>query len=210
MSLFDPAAATAAYLASVSPAIHARATAYTQSGHWALLGGWVVSIIAAVLILKSGVLNRVSARVQAGKPRPNLAAFACALTFILSDWVLELPDAWFFDWKRNTDFGLTHQPAVQWLVESAIGAGITALFGGLFMVALYALIRRAPKRWWIFGSGLAAIFVVLSMLIGPIFIEPIFNTYTPAPNGPVRDAVVALAKATGTPSDKNPTRNPTP
>jgi STE24 endopeptidase len=39
-------------------------------------------------------------------------------------------------------------------------------------------------------------------VISPLVIEPIFNTYTPAPNGPVRDAVVALAKQTGTPSDK--------
>jgi STE24 endopeptidase len=33
-------------------------------------------------------------------------------------------------------------------------------------------------------------------------IEPLFNTYTPAPPGPVRDAVVALAEKAGVPHDK--------
>ncbi len=40
------------------------------------------------------------------------------------------------------------------------------------------------------------------MIIGPIVIEPIFNRYTPAPPGPTRDAIVALAKTAGVPSDK--------
>ena len=40
------------------------------------------------------------------------------------------------------------------------------------------------------------------MLIGPAFIEPLFNTYTPAPPGPVRDAIVALAEKAGVPHDK--------
>ena len=43
---------------------------------------------------------------------------------------------------------------------------------------------------------------VVAMLLTPTFIEPLFNKYTPAPPGPTRDAVVALAKATGVPSDK--------
>ena len=40
------------------------------------------------------------------------------------------------------------------------------------------------------------------MLVSPLYIEPIFNQYTPAPAGPVRDAVVEMAKANGVPSDK--------
>jgi STE24 endopeptidase len=40
------------------------------------------------------------------------------------------------------------------------------------------------------------------MVIAPVTIEPLFNSYKPAPPGPTRDAVVALAKRTGVPSDK--------
>jgi STE24 endopeptidase len=47
-----------------------------------------------------------------------------------------------------------------------------------------------------------SLFFVLSMVVSPVFIDPLFNRYEPAPSGPVRDAVVALAKANGVPSDR--------
>jgi STE24 endopeptidase len=46
------------------------------------------------------------------------------------------------------------------------------------------------------------VFITVMMVLAPIYIEPIFNKYTPAPAGPVRDQVVAMAKANGIPADK--------
>ena len=202
MTNFDPAAATAAYLATATPAMHAKAQAYTQGGHWYLLGGWIVTCLAAYLILKSGLLGRVSAGLQGRKLRPTLTVMACAAVFTVADFVIELPWAWFSDWRRNTAYGLSHQPVADWLTQSVIANLIGVIAFALFFAALYALIRRSPRHWWIWGSGLAATFIIIGMLVAPIYIQPIFNTYTPAPPGPVRDAIVALAKETGTPSDK--------
>jgi STE24 endopeptidase len=64
------------------------------------------------------------------------------------------------------------------------------------------LIRRTPRWWWAWASGLAALFIIILTVLGPVLIEPLFNKYTPAPPGPTRDAVVALAKIAGVPSDK--------
>ena len=202
MTNFDPAAATAAYLSTATPAMHAKAQAYTQGGHWYLLGGWIVASLAAYLILKSGLLGRVSAGLQGRKARPTLTVMACAAVFTVADFVIELPWAWLSDWRRNTVYGLSHQPVEDWLTQSVIANLIGVVAFALFFAALYALMRRSPKRWWIWGSGLAATFIIIGMLVAPIYIQPIFNTYTPAPPGPVRDAIVALAKDTGTPSDK--------
>ncbi len=79
---------------------------------------------------------------------------------------------------------------------------ISAILGGLFFLAVYALIRRAPRSWWAWAAGLTAFAFILMMIIAPILIEPIFNHYKPAPPGPTRDAVVALAKTAGVPHDK--------
>jgi STE24 endopeptidase len=40
LALFDPAAATAAYLAQLPPEAHVKAQHYTQGGHWLLLWGF--------------------------------------------------------------------------------------------------------------------------------------------------------------------------
>ena len=202
MPAFDPAAATAAYMATLSPAAHAKATAYTHGGEWLILWGWVVSVVVAFLILQSGVLQRLRNRIERRRVHRNLAAIACAVVFTLASFVLSLPWAIYAQWWREKGYGLTSQPFAGWLGEAVIGALISAVGAGLFYLVLYAVIRRAPRTWWAWAGGVAAVFVVFGAVIAPVFIEPIFNTYTPAPPGPTRDAVVALAKVSGVPSDK--------
>jgi STE24 endopeptidase len=202
MTSFDPAAATAAYMATLSPAAHAKATAYTQGGHWLLLWGWAVSILAAWIIVRIGALPRTEERIEKTKARPWLVSAVISLIFLVIDFVLELPWTVYAHWFREKQYGLTSQPLGGWLTEQVMAFVISTVFTVIFLAVLYALIRRAPKTWWAWAGGLAVLFIVFMFLIGPIFIEPLFNKYTPAPNGPVRDAVVALAKKAGVPYDK--------
>ena len=202
MATFDPAAATAAYMATLSPAAHAKATAYTHGSEWLLLWSWLVSVVVAVLVARSGVLNRVERRVSAHRRRPWLTVAAVSAVFLLIDFVLSLPWAVYSQWWREKAYGLTSQPLGGWFGEQLLAFAISLVFTVIFLLLLYALIRRAPRTWWAWAGGLAVIAIALLMLVGPIFIEPLFNTYTPAPPGPVRDAVVVLAKKAGVPYDK--------
>jgi STE24 endopeptidase len=199
---FDPAAATAAYLAQLPPEAHAKATAYTQGGHWLMLWGLIVALVVAVIIIRSGVLVTLRRRLERRRPRPVVVSFGVGFAYLLIDWLISLPWSAYSGWWRQKQYGLTSQAFGGWLGEAAIGVGIGGLFAGLFLVALYALIRKAPRTWWLWSGGLSAAFIAVLMLVSPIFIEPIFNKYTPAPAGPVRDAVVEIARANGVPSDK--------
>jgi STE24 endopeptidase len=49
---------------------------------------------------------------------------------------------------------------------------------------------------------LVAIVSTVMLLVGPVFIAPLFNHYEPVPDGPVRDALVAQAEAAGVPADR--------
>ena len=199
---FDPAAATAAYLAQLSPAAHAKAQAYTQGGHWLLLWGFLIALLTAFLIIRSGVLVRVRTRIEGRRKRPILASFLVGAIYLAVDWVLTLPWSAYSNWWREKQYGMTSRDFTGWLGEGILSMAISVVFTALFFVALYALVRKARRLWWLWAGGLTAGFMVLGMLIAPIYIEPLFNKYTPAPNGPVRDAVVEMARANGVPSDK--------
>ena len=202
MVRFDPDAATADYMATLSPAAHARAIAYTQGGHWLLLWGWLIGLAAAWIILRSGILVRVRNRVERTRPRPNLAAFCCVIVFLLIDWLIELPWAVYSAWWRESQYGLTKQAFGGWFGEGLMALAINTLIFALIGIAVYALIRRTPRWWWAWSGGVIVVALGVLMILGPVLIEPLFNTYTPAPPGPTRDAIVALAKVSGVPSDK--------
>jgi STE24 endopeptidase len=199
---FDPAAAAAAYLATLPPAAHAKAAAYTHGGHWLLLWGFLVTVLVSWLIVRSGVLPGLRRRLERRRARPLLASLVVGVVYLLIDGVLSLPWSAYSGWWRQKQYGLTSQAFTGWLGEAAISLAISAVVLGLFFVALYALIRKAPRTWWLWSGGLTAVFITVMMVLAPIYIEPIFNHYTPAPPGPVRDTVAAMAKANGVPADK--------
>jgi STE24 endopeptidase len=202
MTSFDPAAATAAYMATLSPAAHAKATAYTHGGEWLLLWSCVVTVAAAWLILRSGILRRLRDRLNPNGDRPKRTVLAIAASYVLLDWLIELPWSIYTSWWRERSYQLSSESIGTWFGDAAKALPISLIITSLFLLALYTLIRRVPRTWWLWASGVAVAGVILLVVITPIFIEPLFNTYTPAPDGPVRSEVVKLAEATGVPHDK--------
>jgi STE24 endopeptidase len=194
---FDPAVETAKYLATLSPEAHARATAYTQGGHWLLLWGALIAIVVSWLIVKSGVLVKLR-----GTKGPWLAVLAVVPVAILMDSILSLPWSIYTGWWRETQYGLKSQPLPEWLGEWGMSLGIGLVMNVILFSIIYAVIRAAPKRWWLWSGLVTSLFLIFAIVISPVLIEPLFNKYTPAPPGAVRDSVVEMAKANGVPSDK--------
>jgi STE24 endopeptidase len=88
------------------------------------------------------------------------------------------------------------------LSQAALSTLIFAVLVGLFMVGVYALMRRAGKFWWVWSGGLTAAALSFFLLAGPVVIEPLFNDYKPVPEGTVRDALVVMAQQAGVPADR--------
>jgi STE24 endopeptidase len=73
---------------------------------------------------------------------------------------------------------------------------------GLFLLGVYALIRKVGARWWLWSGGLAAMVTLLMLLAGPSLIEPLFNKYEPVPQGPVLTALEKIADDVQIPHDR--------
>ncbi len=199
---FDPAAATAAYLSALTSAQHLKAQHYTQGGHWLLLWGCLVSIAVAWIVLRSGVLVKLREGVERVGPRPWLAVVAVVMVDAVYEYLLGLPWGVYTGWWREKQYGLTSQAFGGWLTESGIGLAVSVVTSLILFSLLYWLIRRAPRTWWAWGAGGVVLAFMSLMLLQPMLIEPLFNSYKPAPPGPVRDEIVAMAKQVGVPSDK--------
>lgn len=196
---FDPAAATAAYIDSLGPEALAKAAAYSAGNHWLLLWGLLVSALVTWIIVRLGWLDRLQARLGA---RRNLAAFLVSSATFLLIAVLTLPWTLWTDHLRERAYGRTSQPLADWLGQTALSTAITLVLAGLFFLGVYALIRGAGRRWWLWAGGLAAAAVTAMLLAGPVFIQPLFNQYTPLPEGPVRTAIERHAIEAGVPTDR--------
>lgn len=197
---FDPQAATAAYVDSLGADALARAAVYTAGNHWLLLWGLAVSALCTWLIVRWGVLDRLAARL--GRRGPNLRAFLVAVVYFVLASLITLPWDLYADWWREGSYGRTSQPFADWAAQQAIALAVFALLVGLFFVGVYALMRRAGRRWWAWSGGLTAAALAFFLLAAPVLIEPLFNDYQPVPSGEVRDALVVMAEQSGVPTDR--------
>lgn len=200
MMSFDPQAATAAWIDSLGPEALAKAAAYTVGNHWLLLWNLLVSALIAWLIVRSGVLDRVDAKL--GRRGPNLKALVITAVYFVVANVLSLPWSLYEEWWRELGYGRTSQPLGDFLGQSALGIAIFAILVGLFAMGMYALMRRAGRFWWAWSGGLTAFALSIFLLAGPVFIEPLFNDFEPVPAGEVRDALVVMAQEAGVPEDR--------
>ena len=195
---FDPVAATAAYIDGLGPEALAKAKAYTTGGHWLLLWGLIVSLVVTWIIVRSGLLDRIARRFHGSNTRAFWIAIATfALTALLS-----LPWTIYTGWWRETRYGRTSQPLGDFLGQQGLMALISIVLGALFFLGIYALIRRSPRRWWLWATGFTAVVMTVMVVLAPVFIEPLFNKYQPVPAGPVRAAIEVQAAEAGVPADR--------
>src|SRR5436305_3692733 len=96
---FDPNAATARYIDSLGPAALQKAHDYTVGKEWMLLWALLVSAAVTWLIVRSGILDRVEAKIAEG--RRNLRAFVVSAVFLIISSLLSLPWSLYADYFRE-------------------------------------------------------------------------------------------------------------
>jgi STE24 endopeptidase len=189
---FDVQQATDTYINSLGVEALAKATAYTSGSHWILLWGFLISALTTWVFVKYGILNKIDAKLN--KRSLWLRSFVISGAFIFLSSLLMLPWSIYSDWWREVSYGKTSQPIEDFLSQGGISLLLSSLLGGLFFSGIYFFIRRVGQFWWAWSGGLTAVFISTMMLLGPIWIEPLFNKYTPLPHGEVREALELLAK----------------
>src|ERR1700722_16961577 len=196
---FNADAATAAYLATMTPAARARSDAYFEGGYWLMVWEFIIGLLLAWALLGW----RLSARMRDFAARLTRLSWAqtalYAIQYFILTTLLTLPWAAYEGYVRERQYGMSNQGLGGWLGDEAKGLVITLIFGTLAAVAIYAVIRKLPKTWWLWGSVVAILFLIFQIAIGPTYLEPVFNKFYPLAESPLKQHILSLARANGIP-----------
>jgi STE24 endopeptidase len=197
---FDPEAETEAYLAKLTPEQRTRSDAYFEGGYWMDLWDFLLGLGIAWLFLGTRLSAALRDRIERRTSRPWLQTLLYSLTYILLSAVLTFPMTLYDDFFREHRYGLSNQTFAAWFKEMLIGLGVGLVLGGLALTVLYAVLRRTPRTWWLWGSAVGLVFAVLLSMIYPVFIAPLFNDFTPLKDQSLRADILSLARANGIPA----------
>ncbi|MDP1901524.1 MAG: M48 family metallopeptidase [Rubrivivax sp.] len=197
----DAGAATQAYLDRLPADVVARSGDYYEGGYWLRLWNWLAGVAVSLLLLatrpSTALRDWAARRIRWAPLRDGLygAAYGAA------GWVLTLPLTIYEGFVREHAYGMATQGFGAWFGEQLVSLGVSVAIGALAVAALYAVLRRAGEQWWLWGTGVTMALMTLAIVVAPIWIEPLFNTYRPVPDGSVKTAVLAMARANGVPVD---------
>jgi STE24 endopeptidase len=197
----DPVAATEAWLDRLPAEQRARSDSYFEGGYWLQLWDFLYGLGVAALLLGTGLSARLRDAVERWTRFRFLQAILYTVGYALLAALLTFPLALYEGFFREHQYGLSNQSFGEWMGDSAKGMAVGLILGGLSVAALYAAFRRAPRTWWLWGAGLTVAFLVLGVLIAPVFISPLFNKYTELEDPTLRGSILSLARANGIPAD---------
>jgi STE24 endopeptidase len=156
---------------------------------------WSTAILLAILF--SGLLpwgfRLFSASL--GTSAWSMAAFLFATGLVLA--LPGLPLEWHEQFRLEARFGFNTTTRRLWWMDRAKGLLLAAVLGYPLLVLILKLVQWMDGRWWLWAWGALLAFQLLLVVLAPFVILPLFNTFTPLPEGSLRERLLALARRTG-------------
>jgi len=198
---FDADAATEAYMAMIPAAAKARSDAYFEGGYWLILWDFLYASAMMLLLLSarwSAKMRDLAARITRFK---WLQTFLYWVQFLLVTSLLGFPLEFYENYVREHQYGLATQTFGPWMGDEVKALLVNLVLGGLAVVLLFAIARRLPRTWWIWGSVATLALMVFAIAISPVYVQPIFNKVQKLNDPKVTGPILRMAHANGIPTN---------
>jgi STE24 endopeptidase len=163
---------------TLPPDLYRKAHKLGQISFWGELARPVYSWVILLLVLKW----RLAPKYRNWAEKPSSAKFLQALIFaprlLLSIAVLGIP----FDIAEHSisrKFGLSIQGWGSWAWDWTKGEIVSLIIGTILIWILYAVIRKAPRRWWFYFWLVSLPILVLLVFLEPLVVDPLFHKFEP-------------------------------
>lgn len=197
---FDPAQAVETYLGQITGEARERSDAYFEGNYKLDAVDAAIGVGLALALLFSGIARRLRDWAASWSSLVFIQTILFTFAFSLITAILTFPMTYWRDFVREHAFGLSNQTVSAWASEYATGLGIGLVMTSIFAALIFAVVRRTAQ-WWAYGALLSIVFMAVTVAAAPVFLAPIFNTYKPMDESPLKAQILAMARANGIPAD---------
>ncbi len=99
------------------------------------------------------------------------------------------------------DYGITRQSLAGWSRDHLVSLGVGWVFATVMVLLVVGPARRWPRRWPLVTAVAGALLTVAGSWAYPVLVEPLFNSFTPLAQGPLRSEIFEIARAEKVPID---------
>lgn len=118
-----------------------------------------------------------------------LAVFVPLTVLGVLDWPIE----WYATFRLEARFGFNKTTPALWVADQLKGLVLGALLGLPVLAAVFWILANVPL-WWVWAAVTLIGFQILVLFLYPVWIAPLFNKFSPLPEGALRTELLALAE----------------
>jgi len=160
----------------------------------------VFDAVVLIAVLFSGVLPWAFGKFSATF---GTSVWAMAGFLFITATALNIPGspfAWYAQFKLEERFGFNTTSTGTWILDRTKGFLLALLLGYPLLALVLKLIGWTGANWWLWAAAIVIAFQLLLLLVAPAIIMPLFNKFTPLPEGTLRERLFALAQRTNFPT----------
>ncbi len=181
----------------IDPAAHRKAADYTTERTRVGMLEAVIDTTVLLLLTLGGGLALLVQTTGALAVGPLWRDLALIVGLAIITGLIGLPFAWWHTFVLEARFGFNRTTLKLWLTDMAKGIAIGAILGLPLIALALTLMRAAGPYWWVWVWAVWIGFQFLVLALYPTVIAPLFNKFSPLPEGPARDRVEALLARCG-------------
>jgi STE24 endopeptidase len=163
---------------TLPPDLYRKARNRSRIRFASTLVGSLYSLFVLWLILRRKLSAKFRDWAENASRRRFVQAFIFIPLFALTFGIVQLPLD-LFDESISKLYKISVQSWPSWLGDWAKAQFLTIVIGSFLAWLLYAVIRRSPRRWWLYFWILSLPIMLFFIFISPYVIEPMFNKFEP-------------------------------
>jgi Zn-dependent protease with chaperone function len=174
-----------------------RAMRYYRSGNvlWFVEQAWSIAVLVVLLATGLSASLRNAARRVGRNWFFTIVAYFVLFTVVTT--IVDLPLSYYTEYVRQHAYGLSNQTFGKWFGDTLKSLAVACVVGALVMWVPYLLLRKSPRRWWLYTALALVPFIVLANLVAPIWIAPLFNKFEPMQDKALEQKILTLAGRAG-------------
>lgn len=170
---------------------------YYRSGNllWIVQQFW--SLAVPLIFLLWGWTGKISHLAQRWGRNWYFTIVVYLIFFIVISQLLSFPLDFYSDYIRQHQYGLSTQTLSRWFGNYGKSTLVSIISAAAFIWIFYLLLKKSPRRWWFYGSLASIAIMFITMIVQPIWVDPLFNKFGPMKNKKLEQQILDLASRAG-------------
>jgi Zn-dependent protease with chaperone function len=189
-----------AFAADIVPVPDAtpEALAYNRDLNLLWIADAVFTVGVPILFLATGWAGAICAwcrRMVGGNWFWTVTFFSVVYAVLV--FLIGLPLQYIHEFAHEHAYGLSNQSLGKWAGNTAIQLGVSLIVTAAVMWIPYLLLKRSPKRWWIWSIFALAPILLFIIVASPVWVDPLMNTFEPLKDQQLEAAIQEQATRSG-------------